>query len=218
MKSLFLTILFLSQAAIAAPWPTVSCKIAPVTYELQNQKLTLPVIGPVVEESHLVTKTDVFPKGRKFAVSQVENIKAHLQRSCSILKRTFGGLTDCSSVYHQPWQKEWTPAEGGKIGQGSVGDLRPLVEEEMWSGNMFWTAANKPKPGTRFLASYEGRDVVFVMGYETGPRSDKYIAGLQTEVLYALKANSTSKITISLLEDQTLQLGPVVCLKEPEAK
>ena len=82
----------------------------------------------------------------------------------------------------------------------------------MWSGNMFWTSKNKPKPGTRFLVSYGTKNVVIVMGYETGPRSPKYIGGLQPEVHYALGTNGSSKFKVARLVDQEIPLGPVHCI------
>ena len=59
--------------------------------------------------------------------------------------------------------KQWTPAEGGMPGQGSVGNTRPSVTEETWIANMFWSGTGKPKAGTKFLMTVHGKRVVVVM-------------------------------------------------------
>lgn len=166
----------------------------------------------MVVESHLTTTSDVFPSGRLFANHGTEGIDAHLLRSCTLLKKWRPDLTTCTSVYNASYKKVWTPAESGKIGQGSVGNLRPSPLEEMFSGNMYWTSTTKPKPGTKFLArSPSGKRVVFVMGYETGPRDPKLLGGLQPEVHFLLGTDGSSQIEIGRLKDQSLPLGPVNC-------
>lgn len=196
----------------------IFCETVPVRYVLKNQTIDLPTEGRMVVESHLTNNIDYFPGGRLFANTLTENIKPHLDRSCAILKRWYPHLTTCQSVYNDKWKRQWTPAEGGKIGQGSVGNLRPTPLEEMFSGNFYWTKATKPRPGTKFLASFKDNHVVFVMGFETGPRDPKYLGGLQPEVHFALGTDGNSKIRVARLLDQRVELGPVKCIKTGNAQ
>jgi hypothetical protein len=137
-------------------------------------------------------------------------MKAHLDNSCKELKNIRTDI-DCSKVYNTRYHKEWTPPEHGKAGQGCVGDKKPSLREEMFSGNMMWRSGKKPSPGTRFLASHNGKNVVFVMGYECGPSQSKWLGGLQGEVFYLLGASDNSEITITKLKDQSLLPGPITC-------
>lgn len=209
MRNLFLALFLLTSCTTVPTGPsqapsTGNCAVVSETLKLANQTLTLPATGKVVLESHLATGDDSFPGGRIFPNTTNEGISAHIARACKI-----GGFADCSKVYASKYVNEWTPQEGGLFGQGSVGNLKPSASEEMWSGNMFWTAANKPKPGTRFLATRAGKAVVAVMGYETGPSDPSYIAGLQGEVISYL--GGQDNITIGRSVDQSLVPGPVVC-------
>lgn len=129
---------------------------------------------------------------------------------------------ECSSVYSSKYHKEWTPPEGGKAGQGSVGDLKPSLREEMFIVNMMWASGKKPAAGTRFLASFNGKNVVVIAGYETGPGDSKWLGGFQGEVFYFLGAKPSywqtsasqiagDKITIAKLKDQAALPGPITC-------
>jgi hypothetical protein len=188
----------------------VDCSVVTETLKLTNQTVTLPKKGRMVLESHLATKSDSFPAGRLFPQTISEGILDHMNRACEILKKH--GVTNCLDVFSTKYHRQWTPPESGKAGQGSIGNTKPTVIEEMWSGNLYWTRENKPKPGTKFLASRNGRHVVVVMGYETGPRDPKFLGGLQGEVMWWLKATNTdSDIQLARLKDQSLSPGPVVC-------
>ncbi len=188
------------------------CTTEPFTAVTSNRgPVPFPASGKFVLESHLATTSDSFPDGRAFPSSKTENIPAHLDNSCQEIKKINKDIIDCTSIYSSKYHKEWTPPEHGKAGQGSVGDVKPSVREEMFSGNMMWASDKKPAPGTKFLASYNGKTVVFVMGYETGPSDSKWLGGLQGEVLYFLDANDESEITITKLKDQNLLPGPIVC-------
>lgn len=180
----------------------VNCELVGEKLVLANQTVTLPATGQFVLESHLLTKED----GAGWPTTITDRIDTHLKRSCEALK-----MADCKAIYSSTYHRQWTPAEGGRIGQGSVGELRPTVLEEMWSGNMMWTGKNKPKPGTRFLAQANGKSVAVVMGFETGPKDKKWLGGLQGEVLWALKATSKTAIRFGRLKDQGVTPGPVDC-------
>lgn len=190
-----------------APSPTPSlgrCEMQEEVLQLANQTVTLPATGIFVLESHLLTKED----GQGWPATVADRIEGHLSRACAALK-----AGRCEAIYTTRYHREWTPAEGGRIGQGSVGELRPTVLEEMWSGNMMWSAKTKPKPGTRFLAQVGKKAVVVVVGFETGPGDRKWLGGLQGEVMWWLGAKNTTPIRWGRLKDQSLSPGPIDCEK-----
>lgn len=184
------------------------CEVVEETLKLTNQTVTLPVEGRMVLESHLATKEDTFP-GRSFPNSIHEGILDHMNRSCERLKKF--GVKNCLDVYAASYHRQWTPPEFGLAGQGSIGNRKPTVDEEMWLGNMYWTRENKPAPGTKFLASRGDRSVVVVMGYETGPRDPKFIGGLQGEAMWWLRATNADPVRLGRLKDQSVPPGPITC-------
>jgi hypothetical protein len=186
------------------------CSIQPFVAHTKHGDVQFPASGQFVLESHLATTSDVFPQGRLFPRTTKEGIEAHITHSCSELQAISPNVS-CDAVYRTRYHKEWTPPEGGKAGQGSVGNLRPPFLEEMFSGNMMWKSDGKPAPGTRFLASFNGKHVVIVLGYETGPNDPKWLGGFQGEVFHYLGADDSKKITIAKLKDQNLRPGPVQC-------
>lgn len=178
------------------------CDLVSEVVHLKNQTVTLPGSGLFVLESHLATTEDIFPNGRAFPGESAEGIENHLAHSSKL-----AGLSQ-ATLYPTRYHREWTPPEGGLYGQGSVGALKPTPEEEMNSGNMFWSG--KP-PGDKWLVTYAGRSVVVLMKFETGPRDPAYLGGLQSEVFAELGASDTSKISIGRLKNQSLPLGKVEC-------
>lgn len=179
-----------------------------------SREIVLPLEGQLTEESHYVTSNDKFPEGRLFATTQDENIQQHLNVSLSIY-RDFDPTVTAEELYGRFWQREWTPAERGKIGQGSVGDIQ--VEElnpamELWLINMMWADGERPEIGTKFLLEANGRAVVVVAGFETGPRDEMYIGGVTPEVHHWLGTNRSSNIEVSYLKNQRFPYGPVNCL------
>jgi hypothetical protein len=209
----------LDAQAVAVPTPSfesvdkksASCTTYSLTVKLKGRTVTLPATGLWTLESHLATQDDSFPGQHLFPETVTENITQHLDRACELLKKLVPG-TDCNNVYRTTWEKEWTPPENGLAGQGSVGDLKPSSKEEMWVFNMMWIGDSVPKPGTKFLASYNGKNVVVVGGYETGPASSKFLGGFQREVLWYLGATEdSSKVKLSALKNQSLPPGPVTC-------
>ena len=186
------------------------CEGYPLTMRLKSRTVTLPATGKWTLESHLATRDDSF-SGRSFPRGVRDNISAHLSGSFSLLSREVRGAS-FASVYNNRWTKEWTPPENGKAGQGSVGNLKPSRQEEMWIFNMMWVGKSMPKAGTMFLATYNGRSVVVVGGYERGPSSTRFLGGFQREVLWYLGATEDlSKVTLSALKDQGLRPGPINC-------
>ena len=192
---------------------SASCESYPLTMKLRGRSVTLPATGVWTLESHLATDEDTFPNKRSFPKSTRENIYGHIANSCDLLLRLIPG-TDCGEIYKTRWDKEWTPPENGKAGQGALGNVRPSKEDEMWIFNMMWVGKSMPKAGTKFLATFNGKSVVVVGGYERGPSSKKFLGGFQREVLWALGAEQdSSKVTLSTLLDQSLPAGPVTCAK-----
>lgn len=169
-----------------------------------EKTLTTPITGKFCTEAHYATTSDSFG-GKLFPSSQSEGITIHLARSAERLN------ADPNSIYDASYKRVWTPPEGGKAGQGSVGDLKPSVEEEMWQGNMMWADGYKPRPGTKFLVTNpkNKKACVIQMGYETGPADQKYVGGLVSEVHWYLESNDETNLILERPVDQTISLGPL---------
>jgi len=194
----------------AAPLAQVDCALTKQSISLKNRTIIFPATGAITIESHLATTEDRFPQNRLFAVEKHERLDSHQARSCQkLLELPIGAI--CADAYKDPQVQEWTPPEHGLFGQGSVGDRRPTVLEEMWSGNMYWTAHSKPKPGTRFLVTHGRKHIVLVMGYETGPTDPAHLLGVQSEVAYYLGLENDHVVKVGRLVDQSASPGPVEC-------
>lgn len=176
-----------------------------------DRTIELPYSGRFVEESHYVTSSDKFlspwPKTKK------EEIHHHLKESLRIYRR-FEPKATLADLFPNSWNKEWTPEEGGRFGQGSVGDLQRselTTSMEMWFMTMMWANGERPKPGTKFLLSTNDKHIIVVAGFETGPSDQKYLGGITREVHHWLGTNSQDSIKIQLLENQSLTPGPIRC-------
>jgi len=189
----------------------VDCTLTEEPLSLKNRTITLPTTGAITVESHLATMEDQFPQHRLFPVDKHERLDRHRSRSCQQLLE-LPISADCEDAYKDPQVQEWTPPEHGLFGQGSVGDRRPTVLEEMWSGNMYWTVQSKPKPGTRFLVTRGHKHIVLVMGYETGPTDRAHLLGVQSEVAYYLGIENDDTVEVGRLVDQSASPGPVECV------
>lgn len=197
----------------------------PFEAKLNNRSVQLPASGKFVLESHLATTADLFPsdgnttKPRLFPkitfaigkrkIGSDELIKQHLDREWLEYKKLFP-LVSFDELFDNTYVKQWTPAEGGKPGQGSVGNTRPSVAEELWIANMYWASKAKPKPGTKFLMTSHGKRVVVVMGYETGPGGTEFLGGAQGAVFKALGMKNNDVAVIACLKDQSVPVGPVI--------
>jgi len=193
----------------------IDCSTVHEQLLLHHGMVTLPMPGKLTIESHLATLDDSFAGHREYPVTVTEGIQGHLARSCQLLLGRVPNAV-CEDVYRAWYAGQWTPPEGkppAKAGQGSA-PSRPPAVDEMWSGNMYWTAKSKPRAGTLFLVSYSGRHVAMVMGYETGPTNAKLLVGVQPEVAYSLKATNQSVVTIGRLANQHVKPGPVLCSGE----
>lgn len=179
-----------------------------------NRTVALPAEGTFVEESHYVTTLDTFPDGRLFANTVDEQIQHHLERSLTLYQQ-IDSTVSYNDLYGKSWQQQWTPAERGAIGQGSVGkvqvdELKP--EQELWLLTMMWAKGAKPARGTKFLLQANDKSVVVIAGYETGPGAQQYLGGVTREVHYWLETNNNDLIKIALLENQDLPCGPITCI------
>lgn len=208
------------QTTRSTPIPYGSCDVIPyaVKHELKTgdtpwqRIIDLPATGKFVEESHYLTKDENFidkrwPKGKD------DQIQAHLKRSFNAYKR-YDPTVKFTDLYSQPWQKEWTPEEGGHFGQGSIGEIQRSelsVEMEMWFLTMMWAKGERPARGTKFLLTANGKNVVAIAGYETGPSRQEYLGGITREVHYWLGTSSKDAIKVQLLKNQSLPPGPLNC-------
>jgi hypothetical protein len=202
-----------STAPVKDPPSGGNCDLVQETLKLANQTVTLPREGLFVLESHLASKEESF-HGSPFPATEKDGIDAHIESSCSILQREMPGI-DCIKVYATRYHWEWTPPEGGKAGQGSNGNLKPSLRAEIYSGNMYWTGATKPKIGVndKFLACKGEKCIVVNAAYETGPGDKKYLGGLQGEPMFYLGATNSTKILWGRLKNQETPLGPIKCLR-----
>lgn len=172
-------------------------------------EITLPAVGKFVCESHYAIK-DVQYGGRNFPSTKDLGIDAHLNDSISALKKWFPNVTK-EEIYNNSWERQWTPANDGTInefGQGSLGDVKPSIEEEIWQGNMYFV--KNPGKDERFLLTNPKtkKSCVIQMAYEQGPGSTTFLGGVVPEVQWYLGADNETKLTLEKVEDGT-PLGPV---------
>lgn len=178
-----------------------------------ERTVTLPATGRFVQEGHYVTTADSFPDGRLFANTVTENIDAHLVRALAVYQR-FDSTMTLAQLYTNTYERRWTPAERGLIGQGAVGDIQTqelTPDMEPWLMNMMWAPGTRPARGTKFLLSANGRQVVVIAGYETGPSGQQFLGGVTCEVHRWLGTDADSEILIGYLVDQGVVVGPMEC-------
>jgi hypothetical protein len=199
--------------------PKDSCKMKKETIKLyKHGNVKFPAVGKAVREAHYVTRSD--PPG--YPSSTRKNIDKHLDISCGFIRSkypvVFGRLTDdCGEIYDRVGAHSWTPSESGRIGQGSRGWVKPSIVDEIWNATMYWGSGERPVAGSKFIVinKANGRAVVSTMGFETGPASTAYIAGVSPEIDWYLKNNQrVTKLLIGRAVNQRLHLGPIVCEDE----
>lgn len=177
-----------------------------------ERTVEFPARGKFVSECHYVSTSDVHMK--QPPISTVDGISLHLENECKIYQSQVG-KTDCELLFKDKWDQCWTPSEGGSIGVGAVGfdwqkkNLKP--EQEIWGMNMMWT--RPPVAGTRFLICHGEKCVVAYAGHETGPGSIEYLGGISSATQFYLGATNETELSISYLKDQSLDFGPIECLK-----
>jgi len=222
MKKLSYLFLYFSLSTthvISQVIPTINCETSPHTIKLkledESRTIILPSSGKFFQEAHYVTTLDKFKDG-DYPESVTQNISSHLTRALNIYKNfdpnmTFNNLFSRSTALGQ---RQWTPSECGEIGQGSVGiiQLSELTPEmEMWMLTMMWAPGYKPQRGTKFLITYNEKNVVLIAGYETGPGDLNKLGGITTEAQKWLGANNESNITLKYLVNQSVNAGPCNC-------
>jgi hypothetical protein len=198
--------------------PSVTCSTDRMSVRLGfktkwHQHVIFPVKGKFVIESHYLNTKDS-SHVRKDAYDSIEE---HLKISCELYNKRVEKV-DCKKMYNTKYVKQWTPAEGGHIGTGSIAQdyqqkyLSPWME--MWMTTMMWkTGKDRPKPGEKFLIinPLNHKKVVVQMGFETGPSNGKWIGGMVAEVGYYLRADERSVLKVYHLMNQDIQLGPTDC-------
>lgn len=208
------------QSTKSNPIPFGSCDVVQSTikHELKTgntpweRAIELPAVGKFVEESHYLTAGEKFTN-KQWPSGKRDKIQAHLKKSFKAYKK-YDPTVKFSDLYSQPWQREWTPSEGGHFGQGSVGEIQRSelsTQMEMWFLTMMWAKGERPARGTKFLLTANGKNVVVIAGYETGPSGQQYLGGVTREVHYWLSTSSKDFIKVQLLENQTLTPGPLKC-------
>lgn len=179
-----------------------------------EREVHFPDTGRFVEESHYVTTLDDVPDHGGFPTRPAQDIHEHLVRSHMYYLALVDSTMPQDSLYSQPYHRVWTPAEGGRIGQGALGDAQlELLDpwSEMWLITMMWAPGQRPEPGTRMLLRANGRAVVVVAGFETGPASEQFLGGVTPEVHAWLGTDHESEIEVIWLEDPDVIPGPVIC-------
>lgn len=184
-------------------WPTCSphvpCKTHNSNWSAAVYLMT-PVIGAVAQEAHLVTQEEDF-SGMWPAKNQ-ENISQHYIYSQV--------LTGVDYTLVQPW----APAEGGsKIGQSATTRKLPAIAE-IWYITMHWKV--RPPQGTRMIVfnPANGKSVVAAGGYETGPGSASFVAGVSEEIMAYLQVKHQSPLFVGFAKKQQLPLGPIGCFSD----
>ena len=158
--------------------------------------LQTPARGKVAREAHLITVEDAAP------TSATDGLQRHLRRS---QERTGHKL-----VRAKPWAN-WAQAQPSskRFGKSSSGKL-PVVDEA-WYVTLYWR--EKPAPGTRVIVRNpaNGRAVVAAAGWETGPASNRRVAGVSEEIHHWLGTSHDAVLDVGFAADASLPLGPIAC-------
>lgn len=213
MKFLFPILLLLTSCEQLKTKPLRGCKL--------DEKYEFKTVygsflgrrdGYIIEESHLATSEDYF-KGEMFPSHQRDRVDEHIKRSCEQIGQMYPVNFCLSSMYRYSHRSVWTPAEGGgKIGQGAVGERRPLPIHEIFSCNMYFKKI--PKEGERFIVTFKEKSLVVDMSYEIGPAKGRMnlIGGCRPEVFMLLGIERNPEIvSFTRPLDQGLNLGPIDC-------
>lgn len=209
----FFANLFKSKDPVSTVTPI---KVIPTIINTRNHgPVTLPATGKFVCESHYAIKGVTY-NGRTFPSSANAQIDSHLNDSISALKKWFPNVTK-EEIYNNSWERQWTPANDGgannDYGQGSLGDDKPSVDEEIWQGNMYFV--KNPGKNERFLITNpkNGKKCVIQMAYEQGPGSTAFLGGVVPEVQWCLDADNSTQLKLEKVADLT-PLGPTTGVVE----
>ena len=218
MKAFFQAIAnFFANLLKSKPKVTEALKTFPAVIKTRNQgSVTLPAKGKFVCESHYAIDGVTYG-GRPFPNSKNQDINAHLAASLKELNKWFPNVT-LEEIYNNSWERQWTPANDGTInewGQGSRGQVKPTVAEEIWQGNMYFASGHQPKESERFLITNpkNGKKCVIQMAYEMGPGTSAFLGGVVPEVQWYLDADNETQLQLDKVADNT-PLGPVQAVVE----
>ena len=191
------------------PGVAKNCEFEPVKYKLKDgRNISLPAFGSIIQESHYATTKDAWPK------TVTDGIKDHLDRSCEYMKHNYKIThSECDQMYKVYWARQWTPSEGGQIGQNARGKKMDILPE-MFQGNMYFQSKSKgPALGEKWLLynPITRKAVVLAMGYEIGPSNPKRLGGATIEAFHFLQAKNEASLLIGKLKDQSVSYGPITC-------
>jgi hypothetical protein len=216
----------LSQMAVAV---TVQrdCEFEPTSERVLDRSrkeavISLPKKGPVILESHYISKEDKIQVGS--LKDGTDRISEHIKLSCEALR-----LDDqqCKKKYKNHFKSIWNGTDGGAGGPAhAIGGTAlhhidktaiPSLEEEMSLANIRWyidgnLRPTSPPKGTKYLVRYGSKARVVAVGYEHGPPPKDGFLGLGPEAFDQLGLQNGFDVTIGRLKDQNIPLGPVNCL------
>ena len=178
------------------PAPGSCTMTTDVVERLSGDPVTLPTVGAMVLEAHLVTVDDAF--ATTWPASQWENIDDHYSLSYS--------ASNLVMARSQPW----APQESCEFGQSASGSPLPVIDEA-WYVNMLWSP--RPPKGTRMILRVPGGGpaVVVAAGYETGPGNTANLGGTTEEAHFYLGTSHLGQLELGFAADQTLPFGPIDC-------
>ena len=185
------------------------------TYEVKLRwgKVKLPAKGRFVTESHYLTEEDWQLLGR-YPKKQTEFVDNHMDYSLKLLaERGLIKMEDMKKlshvIYNDPWDREYTPSEGG----GNIGGAarKPFNNawDEMWAANMLFSDIKSIPVGSKFKLTFNGKSVIVNMGLEVGPLDKKYLGGCSPETHYFLGSTSKDDILLEKVSDH-LNCGPLL--------
>jgi len=221
-----LVVLSIYSSVLAAQKAPSKCDYEPTIEHVLRKgggarSLKLPANGPVILESHYVTKEDKIKIGS--LKNGTDRISGHLERSCVALKLS---EPDCKKKYKGPYKNIWNGTDGGAGGAThAIGGTAlhhvdktaiPSLEEEMNLANIRWYIDKNLKPtsppmGTKYLVRYKDKARVVAVGYEHGPPPQHGFLGLGPEAFDQLEIRNGNVVTFGRLKDQSLPLGPITC-------
>lgn len=178
------------------PTPGDCSMTTDVVERITGEPVTLPAVGAMVLEAHLVTVDDAF--AATWPSTQTENIEDHYALSYQ--------ASQLIMARNQPW----APQESCEFGQSASGLPLPVVDEA-WYVNMLWSS--RPPKGTRMILRVPGGGpaVVVAAGYETGPGDTTHLGGTTEEAHFYLGTAHLGQLELGFAADQNLPLGPIDC-------
>jgi len=158
---------------------------------------TLPAVGKVVKEAHLVTSGEM--GGNEWPSGFWDRMGEHYALGSYEMNHT------------EPWAPCCEPSN--EYGQGSTS--RPPASAEEWYICMRWASGNSNvKKGERYIVlnPRTGNAVVAAAGYENGPGDLTMLGGACEEVhSYLESGGHKSLLVFGVAANQGLAYGPINC-------